>query len=242
MNHRYLPKPKEPVTHHSGQNFPAHADLEPKAISRQKSLHKSVTFSKLTAVKCEELPPEPESEFAASETGSGQSYTSLTNGEGHSDQLFGETTPIENAEEKSSKQKKKVLVLDLDETLIRAKRPNERIVGQGEKVEINTISYLDQNYETDEIEFYVRPYAKELLSTLSTFYEIIVCIFKLDVTIGVHIWLAKLCRRHGKVLRSRKAVRFQSTLEKRLLQNRRGICERPTSYQKHRSEADRHRR
>ena len=69
-------------------------------------------------------------------------------------------------------EQKKTLVLHLDETLIRA-IDSER--GKRENsTEVNTTIMIDQYGMITEQEFYLRPYARELLAALSPHYEIIV--------------------------------------------------------------------
>jgi TFIIF-interacting CTD phosphatase-like protein len=91
--------------------------------------------------------------------------------------IFDATETDWRKKEIRSGEKKKTLVLDLDETLIRAVTENDanaELDKAEDCVSPSAISFGDQGGVGIEIEFYVRPFARDFLQRMSEHYEIIV--------------------------------------------------------------------
>ncbi len=137
--------------------------------------HRSVTFVKLSARDSVEQSgdcPEPEKEWCPELLTPGLRETGSS-----STSLCAEAETALQREETKAAQKRKTLVLDLDETLIRAvgsQHPAADAAKTGDCVSTNFISFLDQGGDAIEVEFYVRPYTQAFLERMAEHYEIIV--------------------------------------------------------------------
>jgi len=156
-----------------------------------KPVSKCVSFIKLNAVNIDDFSPEIDSEESLS-----NETDSMSPKISHEPQIFAESSVSQESKKElgneqisvqpylennqkaktESKKPKKKLVLDLDETLICSNLLNAESFSKdhSDKVDLNSITFLSNNGQSVELNFYIRPYARTLLRTLSIYYDIIV--------------------------------------------------------------------